>query len=73
MTNPTSPLRYSIAQAALLLNLSRSTLYERIKVGALHAHHDGRRCFIAASEIERYVKTQTGSQTSPAEVRDISP
>ena len=59
MTNfPVAPLRYSIAQAAHLLGLSRSTLYARIAQGQLTIHKDGRRTFVLRSELERYLKSQ---------------
>jgi excisionase family DNA binding protein len=51
-----APLRYSIAQAAQLLQLSRATLYGRIQEGRLSVQKDGRRTFITAAELARYLR-----------------
>jgi excisionase family DNA binding protein len=59
--SPVTPLRYSIARAALLLGLSRSTLYTRIAHGRLATHKDGRRTFILATERQGYLQRQTKS------------
>jgi excisionase family DNA binding protein len=53
------PLRYSLPEVARLLGLSRSTLYTRISEGKLAIHKDGRRTFVLASELERYVQRLT--------------
>ena len=54
-----APLRYSIAEAVSLLGLSRSTLYARVADGRIAIHKDGRRTFILAIELDRYLMHQT--------------
>jgi len=48
-------LRFEISEAARILRLSRATLYERIRDGELKAQKDGRRSFITAVELQRYI------------------
>jgi excisionase family DNA binding protein len=48
-------IRFDIAEAARILRMSRATLYERIRTGELKAQKDGRRSFITAVELQRYV------------------
>lgn len=48
-------LRYGIAEAARMLRMSRSTLYERIRAGEMRAQRDGRRRYITAGELRRYI------------------
>ena len=56
-TTPSLPhLRFEITEAAKILRISRATLYERISSGLISIHKDGRRTFITASELERYVR-----------------
>lgn len=55
-TSNLKPLRYSIRETARLLNLSRSTIYSRLQEGSLLSQKDGRRRFISAEEIERYLR-----------------
>jgi excisionase family DNA binding protein len=52
-----APLRYSLREAQTLLGLSRSTLYTRIAAGKLTVHKDGRRTFVLAAELDRYLAT----------------
>lgn len=52
-------VRYGIVESAQILGVSRSTIYTRIRAGALNAQKDGRRRFITASELQRYVAAQT--------------
>lgn len=52
--------RYSIPEAAKTVGLCKATIDRRIKAGLLKAHHDGRRTFILAEELERYVNTCAG-------------
>ena len=47
-------LRFDIAEARIL-RISRATLYERIRDGRIATQKDGRRTFITASELHRYV------------------
>jgi Helix-turn-helix domain len=43
--------RYTVPQAIVLLCTSRASLYKLIKAGKLHPIKQGRRTFIAGSEI----------------------
>lgn len=49
------PLRFEISEAARILRISRATLYERIREGLITIQKDGRRTFITAAELQRYV------------------
>lgn len=51
--------RYPLHEAFALIGLPRSSGYVRIKQGLLKAHKDGRRAYIAATEIDRYVAAQS--------------
>jgi excisionase family DNA binding protein len=48
-------LRFEIIEAARILRMSRATLYERIRAGEIKAQKDGRRRYITAAELQRYV------------------
>ena len=48
-------LRFEITEAARILRLSRATLYERIREGKLKTQKDGRRAFVSAAELQRYI------------------
>lgn len=48
-------LRFEIIEAARILRMSRATLYERIRAGEIRAQKDGRRRYITAAELHRYV------------------
>lgn len=48
-------LRFEISEAARILRISRATLYERIRIGSIATQKDGRRTFITAAELHRYV------------------
>jgi excisionase family DNA binding protein len=48
-------LRFEIIEAARILRMSRATLYERIRAGEIKAQKDGRRRYITAVELQRYV------------------
>lgn len=48
--------RYSIPEAGKTLGICKATVDRRIKAGLLKAHHDGRRTFILAEELKRYVE-----------------
>jgi hypothetical protein len=51
-------LLYAIPDAiAMLGGMAHSTLYEHIKAGRLHTVKIGRRTYIAAEELERFVAT----------------
>jgi excisionase family DNA binding protein len=51
-------LRFEIIEAARILRMSRATLYERIRAGEIKAQKDGRRRYITASELQRYVSAK---------------
>ena len=55
LNEPLPQLRYDIAEVASILRLSRATLYQRIRVGLITIQKDGRRTFVTASELRRYV------------------
>ncbi|GAA2492306.1 helix-turn-helix domain-containing protein [Terrabacter carboxydivorans] len=46
---------YAIPDAMALLSMSRSVIYEQIRAGRLEAVHEGRRCYVTAGALERYV------------------
>jgi excisionase family DNA binding protein len=48
-------LRFEIIEAARIPRMSRATLYERIRAGEIKAQKDGRRRYITAVELQRYV------------------
>ena len=48
-------LRFDIPEATRILRLSRATLYERIRAGHIKTQKDGRRSYITAEELQRYV------------------
>jgi excisionase family DNA binding protein len=52
---PLPHLRFEIPEAARILRISRATLYERIREGLITTQKDGRRTFITAAELQRYV------------------
>ena len=52
---PLPHLRFEILEAARILRVSRATLYERIREGLINTQKDGRRTFITAAELQRYV------------------
>jgi excisionase family DNA binding protein len=54
-------LLYPIPEAAYLLGLSEKTLRRRIAEGALETVRDGRRVFVTAAELGRYVSTLAAS------------
>jgi len=54
--SPLAPLRYSLREVEKLLGLSRSTLYTRIAEGKLVIQKDGRRTFVCATELARYLE-----------------
>lgn len=54
-TDSLPQLRFDIPEATRILRLSRATLYERIRAGLIKAQKDGRRSYITAEELQRYV------------------
>ena len=54
-TEPLPQLRFEIAEVAKILRISRATLYGRIRDGRICTQKDGRRTFVTATELQRYV------------------
>lgn len=54
-SEPLPHLRFEIIEAARILRMSRATLYERLRLGELKAQRDGRRRYITAAELQRYI------------------
>jgi hypothetical protein len=52
---PLPHLRFEIPEAARILRISRAAPYERIREGLITTQKDGRRTFITAAELQRYV------------------
>jgi excisionase family DNA binding protein len=48
-------LRFEISEVARVLRISRATLYQRIRERRITIQKDGRRTFITAAELQRYV------------------
>ena len=57
-TDSLPQLRYDISEVASILRLSRATLYQRIRVGLIATQKDGRRTFVTAYELRRYVDSK---------------
>jgi excisionase family DNA binding protein len=55
IAEPLPQLRFEILEAARILRLSRATLYQRIRAGQLAIHKDGRRSYVIAAELQRYI------------------
>lgn len=51
-------LRVGIAEAAQILRISRSKLYEHIREGRIALQKEGARSLITMEELTRYVATQ---------------
>jgi excisionase family DNA binding protein len=50
------PLLLRIPEAAALLGIGRSSVYELIALGALETVHIGRSCRVPREAVERYVE-----------------
>lgn len=64
--------RYRLHEALELLGLARSTAYTLIAAGELKPHKDGRRTFISAAEIDRYVLARDRAAASIAQQPDAA-
>ncbi len=51
-TRRTASLRFGMAEAAEILQMSRAQLYKRIKSGALRRQKDGTRTYITREELD---------------------
>jgi excisionase family DNA binding protein len=49
------PQLREIIETARILRMSRATLYERIRAGEIKAQKDGRRRYVTAAELQRYI------------------
>jgi excisionase family DNA binding protein len=58
ITESLPQIRFEISEAARILRLSRATLYERIRCGELKTQKDGRRSYILATELYRYINAK---------------
>lgn len=65
--------RYRIDEAFKLLGLARSEGYKRVKEGKLRAQKDGRRSYITADEIDRYVRDGGAPPVSRDRAGPVSP
>jgi len=48
-------IRFDILEAARILRMSRAALYIRIHNGEIKLQKDGRRSYVTATELQRYV------------------
>jgi hypothetical protein len=51
-------IRFDITEASRILRMSRASLYERIRLGELKSQKDGRRSYVTAVELQRYVSAK---------------
>jgi excisionase family DNA binding protein len=76
-------LVYTVVEAAGLLGVARSTMYELVRVGEVPAVRVGRRVFVTAPTIAaltgvtppspaELVARRTGAEPQPAELRAVS-
>lgn len=55
LNDPLPQIRFDILEAARVLRMSRAALYTRIHDGEIKIQKDGRRSYITAVELQRYV------------------
>jgi excisionase family DNA binding protein len=65
-------LLLTTVEAATVLHVGRTTVYELINEGALHPIHIGRACRISRAELERYV-AELDERSTPAKARTHQP
>lgn len=51
-------IRFDITEASRILRMSRASLYERVRLGQIKTQKDGRRSYITAVELQRYVDSK---------------
>ena len=51
-------IRFDITEASRTLRMSRATLYERVRLGEIKTQKDGRRSYVTAAELQRYVSSK---------------
>ena len=66
-------LLLTTVQAGRVLGVGRTTIYQLIKTGELHAVHVGGSCRISWAELERYVTRLDSAGNQPAEPRVSAP
>jgi hypothetical protein len=49
---------FDITEASRILRMSRAILYERVRLGEIKTQKDGRRSYITAEELRRYVTSK---------------
>jgi excisionase family DNA binding protein len=55
-------VRLSLPQVCEILNIKRSTVYDRISRGLLRTVKDGSRVFVLRSEVDRYIAASPGER-----------
>jgi excisionase family DNA binding protein len=63
-TETIQPLRLDVIEAAQALRISRAQLYKRIRSGDIAAQKDGKRTFVTATELHRYVESLSNPQAA---------
>jgi hypothetical protein len=51
-------IRFDITEASRILRMSRASLYQRVRLGEIKAQKDGRRSYVTAAELQRYVSSK---------------
>ena len=51
-------IRFDITEAFRILRMSRASLYARVRLGEIRTQKDGRRRYIIATELQRYVNSK---------------
>ena len=54
-------LRFEIREATRILRLSRAAFYQRVRRGEIALSKDGRRSYVAVSELERYIASKSST------------
>jgi len=57
-------IRFEVTEAARILRICRALLYKRIKEGQIKAQKDGRRTYVSAAELHRYVASLDGERST---------
>jgi hypothetical protein len=51
-------IRFDITEASRILRMSRASLYQRVRLGEIKTQKDGRRSYVTAAELQRYVSSK---------------
>jgi hypothetical protein len=73
MENIMAKTRYTLAEAAVELDVAASTLRHQVQLGALRAELFGKTYVVTAAEIERYRREHKGRAGRPEGVKDSRP